>query len=257
VTTALTVVAWLITLAAPALPGRVVDIVAGDYYITAPDTIPAGLTTLRLRTVSGGHGIWLIRLPVGKTLADLIAATKEHDFAPWAEYQAGPGFPAAGQTSNATYLLTAGNYVLVCFVRGDDGVPHSKKGMMHPFVVTPHENAQALPAASITVTQTEYKFAFSQPLTSGPHLVRVVNAGTVVHEFRLSRVLPGHTVEEAIRWDPASGKPRLDEDYGGLTTLPAGTSLLTTLDLPPGQYLLFCVPQFEHGMFLPLTIARP
>jgi hypothetical protein len=257
VTTAFAFMGWIAALASPTLPGNVVDVVAGDYYITAPDSTPAGLTTLRLRTASGGHGLWLVRLPAGKTLSDFVADSKEHDVPPWAQYQGGPGFPATGQTANATYLLDAGNYLLVCFVRGDDGVSHAKKGMIHPLVVTPHENARPLPAAAITVTQTEYKFTFSKPLTAGPHLVRVRNAGTVGHEFRISRVLPGHTVEEAIKWDPASGKPRLDEDYGGLTTLPAGTTLLTTLDLPPGQYLLFCVPQFEHGMFQPLTIARP
>jgi hypothetical protein len=258
VTTALAAIAWIVTLAAPALPGHVVDVVAGDYYITAPDSIYAGITTLRLRTVSGGHGLWLVRLPAGKTLVDFIGDSKEHDLPPWAEYQAGPGFPATGQTANATYILAAGNYLIVCFVRGADGVPHLRKGMIHALaVVMARDIPPALPAAAITVTLTEYKFTFSKPLTAGPHLVRVVNGATVGHEFRLSRVLPGHTVEEAIRWDPASGKPRLDEDYGGLTTLPAGTSLLTTLDLPPGQYLLFCVPQFEHGMFLPLTIARP
>src|SRR5664279_2935723 len=115
----------------PALPGHVVDVVEGDYYITAPDSIPAGLTTLRLRSVSGGHGVWLVKLPAGKTPADFIAATREHDIPPWAEAQAGPGFPATGQTANATYLLGAGNYLLVCFVRGADGVPHSKTGMIH------------------------------------------------------------------------------------------------------------------------------
>ena len=249
---------WITAVAAPALPGKVVDVVEGDYYITAPDSIPAGLTTLRVHTVSDGHGVWLVRLPAGKTLADWMAATKEHDFAPWAEHLAGPGFPGPGRAANATYLLAAGNYLIVCFVRGADGVPHTKKGMFHALVVTPSPApAVALPTPELTVTQTEYKFTFSRPLTAGPHLVRVVNAGKVGHEFRLSRVLAGHTVKEAIAWDPASGKPRLDEDYGGLTTLPAGTSLLTTLDLPPGEYLIFCVPQFEHGMYMPLTIARP
>jgi hypothetical protein len=186
-----------------------------------------------------------------------MADTKEHDIAPWAENLAGPGFPGPGRTANATYLLAPGNYLIVCFVRGADGVPHTKKGMFHALVITPATSTVAPPAPELTVTQTEYKFTFSKPLTAGPHLVRVVNAGKVGHEFRLSRVLPGHTVEEAIKWDPSSGKPRLDEDYAGLTTLSPGTSLLTTLDLPPGQYLLFCVPQFEHGMFTPLTIARP
>jgi len=36
------------THAAGVLPGHIVDVVAGDFYLQAPDTIPAGLTTLRI-----------------------------------------------------------------------------------------------------------------------------------------------------------------------------------------------------------------
>jgi hypothetical protein len=43
------------TAAEPRLPGHVVDLVAGDFFFRAPDTIPPGLTTFRLRALQGGH----------------------------------------------------------------------------------------------------------------------------------------------------------------------------------------------------------
>ena len=231
-----------------ALPGRVVDVVGGDFYLRAPDSIPAGLVTLRFRA-TGGHALWVVRLPPGKSAGDWLAATRAHDLAPWAETWAGPAFPGAAGTANATYLLTAGQYLLVCLVRDSTGRAHSQRGMLHPFVVVPtRDSTPPLPAPDITVTLSDYAFVLSQPLHSGRQLIRILNTTGHFHEFRLTRVLPGHTGTEALRWDPRSNVPRPDEDYGGVSTLPPGTSLLTTLDLPAGEYLFVCVPQLEHGM---------
>jgi hypothetical protein len=231
-----------------ALPGRVVDVEAGDFYFRAPDSIPAGLTTLRLRA-TGGHALWIVRLPRGKSPNDWLAATRTHDLAPWAETWAGPAFPGAAGTANATYHFTAGRYLLVCLVRDAKDQVHSQMGMVHLVVVVPaRDSAPRLRNPDMTVTLSDYSFALSQPLRPGGQLVRLVNPTTHFHEFRLTRVLAGHTGAEALRWNPASGVPRPDEDYGGVSSLPPGTSLLTTLDLPPGEYLLVCVPQLKHGM---------
>src|ERR1043166_4806682 len=58
-------------------PGNLVDIVRGDFYFRAPDTIPAGLTTLRLRVLQGGHIAVLLRLDSGYTASDLLRARRE------------------------------------------------------------------------------------------------------------------------------------------------------------------------------------
>src|ERR1051326_7963375 len=78
------------------LPGNVVDIVAGDFYFRAPDTIPAGLTTLRLRVLQGGHIAVLLRLDSGYTASDLLRARREgHNRPALVALQRRPRLPAA------------------------------------------------------------------------------------------------------------------------------------------------------------------
>src|SRR3954468_12669115 len=88
------------------LPGHVVDVVARDFFLQAPDTIPAGLTTLRLRVLQGGHIAILVRLDSGHTAADLLRARRDgHARPPWMHFVGGPGFPPLGGTANATMVL--------------------------------------------------------------------------------------------------------------------------------------------------------
>jgi len=239
----------------PPLPGRVVDVVAGDYFFQAPDTIPAGLTTFRLRTVAGGHGAWIVRLAPGHTVAELAAAG---DLGPrtraWATNLGGPAFPAPHGTANATMQLAPGTYAIICFVRGGPGagaadVTHARLGMYHQLVVVPSARApEPPPRPDATVTMVDYAFRISAPLHAGRVVLRVVNAGKVQHEFRVQRVLPGHTAEESLAWTPSSKAPPPDEDFATIATLPPGGAVTTTLDLAAGDYTLFCVPQFAHGM---------
>jgi len=154
------------------LPGRVVDVVGGDSYLRAPDSIPAGLVTLRFRA-TGGHALWVVRLPPGKSASDWLAATRTHDLAPWAETWAGPAFPGAAGTANATYQLTAGQYLLVCLVRDSTDRAHAQRGMLHLMVVVPTRDSTPqlpLPVPDITVTLSDYDFVLSRPLRPGRQL---------------------------------------------------------------------------------------
>ena len=200
--------------------------------------------------------MWIVRLPRDKSPSDWLAATRTHDLVPWGETWAGPAFPGAAGTANATYRLTDGRYLLVCLVRDPKGRVHSQMGMVHLLVVTPaRDSAAPLRNPDITLTLSDYSFVLSQPLRAGSQLVRIVNATSHSHEFRITRVLAGHTGAEALRWNPASGAPRPDEDYGGVSSLPSGTTLLTTVDLPAGEYLFVCVPQLEHGMLKAVRVV--
>src|SRR5215207_843399 len=97
------------------LPGRVVDVKAGEFFFQAPDTIPAGLTTFRLQQIGmlatrhaagmrgralvsdkgdntrGFHMLWVVRLEQGKTLSDLLRAEQSGETTPWAKQLGGPG----------------------------------------------------------------------------------------------------------------------------------------------------------------------
>ena len=236
---------------APALPGHVVDITAGNYYLQAADTIPAGLVTLRLRDQQGSHIAMLVRLDSGHTAADLLRSRREGQARPpWIHFLGGPGFPPPGGTANATMILTPGNYVLICDVADPDGIRHFEKGMFHPIVVgrAKSQRDTVLPTPDAVVTMHDYNFAFSRPLHAGDRTLRIVNRGTVMHEFRLVHILPGHTAKESLAWKPSDKTPRPDEDVTAIVGLVPSAQAMTTVPLNAGEYVVFCVPEIAHNM---------
>lgn len=116
--------------------------------------------------------------------------------------------------------------------------------------------AGALPAPDIVVTMKDYTWTFSRPITAGRHVLRITNAGAAIHELKFRRVLPGFTTAESIAWTPASGAPPADVDLASVTAVKPGVSVITTIDLPPGDYTLWCVLQRKHGMVQSLHVAE-
>lgn len=241
-----------------ALPGHVVDVNAGDYFFEAPDSVPAGIVTLRLRqrgTV--GHMLWLVRIPPGRTVADLHRDEVKHEPTSWAEQLGGPGFANAGASSNATYVLTAGDYALVCYVgsgRGVDSLYHVWRGMIRPLRVTASAaegsaRARSRPTPAAVARITNDSLVWSAPLHAGRRLVRVENRTSVWREFVLERVLPGRTIDEARRWRRRSGTSLPTVAVGGLATVPPGGALATTLDLTPGDYLVKTHVARDSGLY--------
>ncbi|HEX4684463.1 MAG TPA: hypothetical protein VH277_17220 [Gemmatimonadaceae bacterium] len=239
------------------LPGNVVDVVARDFFLKAPDTIPAGLTTLRLKVEQGAHMAILERLDSGYTAADLLRARRDgHPRPPWMHFVGGPGFPGPNGIANATMVLTPGHYVILCDVEDRDGVRHFEKGMFRPLVVraVPAERGPAaqtpgsLPRADATVAMRDYSFTFSAPLRAGMRVLRVQNRGTVMHEFRVVHVLPGHTGKESLAWKPEDKTPRPDEDVAALVGIMPGGEIETTIAFEAGEYVVLCVPEIAHGM---------
>src|SRR3954466_1767726 len=103
------------------LPGHVVDVTAGDFFLHAPDTIASGLTTLRVHVVQGEHIAVLVRLDSAHTATDLLRARREgHPRPPWVHFIGAPGFPPPKGTANATMVLAPGHYLLMCDVAGPD-----------------------------------------------------------------------------------------------------------------------------------------
>jgi hypothetical protein len=249
------------------LPGHTVDVSAGEYAFRAPDTIPAGLTTFRLRqegrvkdgmrlspagrdslvthagdATGGFHMLWVVRLDSGSTAADLFRA--ERDRAPMpGRILGGPGFAYPPGTTNATMMLEPGNYVLACFVgsaREDRNRYHLLKGMFRPLTVLPANGAPApLPAPDVVLTiDSADQVTFSTPITrAGPWRVLVRNNSAKRLELAIVRVLPGHTAEEARGWRRREGKPPVSEPWGGLAGVSKGDSMLTTINFIPGTYI--------------------
>jgi hypothetical protein len=255
-------------LAAQALPGRVVDVAASEYAFRAPDTIPAGLTTFRLRqegrvkaaahlplagreslathngdATDGLHMLWVVRLDSGRTMADFYAAARADSSAPWARLLGGPGFAFPPRTTNATMSLEPGSYVLVCYVgsaREDRNRYHVLKGMFRSLTVVPSSApAAGMPEPDVTVTMGPgSEVTFSTPIPrAGVWRILVLNRNSRRGPFAIRRVLAGHTAAEAQSWRRADGRPPVAEPWGGFATVGSGDSLLTTIDMIPGAYV--------------------
>src|SRR5262245_51368081 len=99
------------------LPGTVVDIDSGDHFFTAPESIPAGLTTFRLRQVGEvAHELSIVRIPAGRTFDEFVTLKAAGQATPaWAVNLGGPGFIDPPLFTNATLALEPGIYALICF----------------------------------------------------------------------------------------------------------------------------------------------
>jgi hypothetical protein len=251
----------------PAPPSaNVVTIVATDFAFAVPETLPPGLTTLRLANAGAEpHHAVLVKLAEGKTLADFQAAAMSEKTPEWMSFPGSPAAIAPNDTSNATTTLDPGLYVLVCFIPSADGVPHIAKGMMRPFVVAGAVAAVAArePETDVTVTMSDYTFAFSKPLTAGTHTLRVENAGPQLHEITFERLNDGKTIADYIAWGKGGQKgPPPTTPAGGVIGPDKGAYAFFSIDLTPGKYLVVCyVPDekdqkshVEHGMMQEVTI---
>ena len=284
----------LLALAASALaacaapvPLPQVTFTATDYSIAGPDTIPGGLVSIHFVTKgTEAHQAQLVRLNDGVSYARfdsalqamLMAAPKEGDAA-FARLFAvgaivgggGPGMDP-GHAMDVVVNVPAGNYYLMCFLSGKDGVPHIAKGMMKHLIVSAPAKAQpAAPVAAAKVNLVDYAFDSFPALKSGKTTIEVNNKGTEAHEFTLIH-LKGITAQQFIAMataPPPAGAPAGPPPFefvGGMQAIEPGGRGWTTVDLAPGDYVAICfVPSYKQafkahaalGMMKPFTVAGP
>ena len=238
------------------LPGNVVDVVAGDYFLQAPDTIPAGLTTFVLRLHSGHHALFVVRLDDGRTVTDFVQSYAKRMPRPWARFLGGPGFTSVERPVNATLMLEPGNYVLADVMNEEkyDGTGHLSKGMYRALTVLASASSSPEPTPDIVVRMTDSRFELSKPLTAGVHVIRVENAGTREHEFKVSRVRPGNSAAGLRR---GAALREATEEWGGVTGFPAGRHATITLEFPPAEYVFTSCCGGEQPPLMAFTVTAP
>jgi hypothetical protein len=241
--------------------GNIVTVVATDYAFHVADTIPAGLTTIKL--INKGpdfHHVYLVRFAPGRTLADLVEAMKSnpHAMPSWVSDVGGPNTPLPGGESNATLNLTPGRYAMLCVIPAmADGQPHVMKGMMKEITVVPPRGTPASsPAVSkpdYTMTLSDYDFTLSKPLVAGMKRIRVQNNAVQSHEVLL---VPGKTPHDVLAFfEKPEGQPP-GAPVGGTTLIAQGGWNDIDVNLEKGDYALICFvpdakdgkPHFVHGM---------
>jgi uncharacterized cupredoxin-like copper-binding protein len=254
-----------------AAQGRAVAITASDYAFSAPDSLPAGLTTFEF--VNRGpelHHMQIVRLDKGKTMSDFEAAMQSHGPPPaWVTFVGGPntGIPDGKATVKVSLDLAAGQYVLLCFIPSPDGKPHVAKGMVRPLTVTPARGtvtqASSIQADNV-LTLYDYNFDLDKPLTAGTRTIRIKNTAKQFHEVFIAK-LPGSTpVTAMMEWLSGGMKgPPPVVPVGGIVGINAGIDNYLTLDLEPGEYGLYCFlpapdgrEHVQHGMFKKITVAK-
>lgn len=251
--------------AAPA----VVNVTAKDFSFDAPDSIAAGLTTVRLTNAGTTiHHLQIVQLSDGKTFADLQAGLKSmkptDPIPPWVHFIGGPNVVGPGATVEATQQLDAGTYGLICLVDTPDHIPHFAKGMMHPLTVTASTAAAAaVPASDVSVTLSDYAFAFTPALSAGKHTLKIGNSASQAHELVMFKLDSGKTLDDFMKWGATyKGKPPA-QPVAGVTGMAPGLTSYLPVDLTPGDYVLICFfpdskdgkPHAEHGMVQVLKIS--
>jgi uncharacterized cupredoxin-like copper-binding protein len=253
------------TAAASAAPSAV-TIVTTDYRFDAPAELPAGLTTFRL--VNRGpslHHVQLVKFGEGKTLDDFTAALKAGGPPPkWATMEGGPNPSELGDTSSTTVALEAGNYAMICFIPGPDGIPHIAKGMIRPLTVTAGAGATtAEPEAEVVMKLVDYDFELSKPIPAGRRTIRIENAGPQEHEVAIVKLDAGKEPMDFARWGEKQVGKAPGTLHGGVSGIMPGDKAFLEVDLVPGEYGLICfVPDskdgkghYHHGMVKKVTVS--
>lgn len=253
------------------LPGQVISVEAGEFFLRAPDTISSGLTTFVLRQVGdmltnrkkvlaenlapaapgndptrAFHMLWVVRLDSGHTVSEWYEAEIKGEKISWATHLGGPSMADPPMTSNATMLLRPGNYALVCHVgsaREDKSRSHLMKGMFRPLTVLASSAAvQALPDGDVSaVISGTGQVKLNGTLRKGMQSIRVTNTTEKAYEFTVHKVKRGRTATEAVTWRRTDGTDHPFGASGGFSDVPPGESRITTIAFTPGTYVLWTV----------------
>jgi len=227
-------------------------VTAADFHFRAPQSIPAGLTRVRL-TNDGPqfHHVQLIRLADGHTVQELMDLFARKQFsAPWATFVGGPEAPMPGRATEVTLDLTEGQYVMICVISTPpDHVPHVAKGMALPLTVTAATTPRARePEADVRLVLDDYSFTTTPEIRAGRHTIRVENAAAQPHHVDIVKLAPGKTAQDALQWSKTHEGPPPAELFGGATAIAPGKVNFITADFTPGDYAFFCfMPDAKDG----------
>jgi uncharacterized cupredoxin-like copper-binding protein len=222
-----------------------ITIDAADFSYAAPESINAGWVRVKL-TNSGKepHHVQFLRLNDDVTLEQFQEALQQDQGPALALVKNMGGVGAIAPTGSAQALinLTAGDYVLICFVPSpSDHVPHLAKGMIKHIAVQESTGAAAKePTTDLTVTMKDFLFDLPETLPAGPKIIKVTNRGPEPHELNLLRLAEGKTVEDVKQFLTAPNGPPPFTPVGGINGLDAGLSGYIEFDFQPGTYVAIC-----------------
>jgi uncharacterized cupredoxin-like copper-binding protein len=248
----------------------------GEYAFDADlEGVTAGPVTVTL-TNNGTleHQAMLLRLNEGEDLNSFLAAAAADpsglDALGLVEGFGGPNGVGPGATKASTQVLEEGDYVLICVIPDDGGVPHAAHGMVMPFTVGAADGGgEVSPVVDepddADVTLVDFGFELNGDFEAG-QTVTVGNGGEQAHELAVYQLNDGATADEAEAWlaDPEAGGPPPFSPAGGIGALAPGGSAQLALPDEAGDYVAVCFlpdvtgdakPHHTHGMVTSLTLS--
>jgi hypothetical protein len=252
----------------------VVEVVATDFAFQAPDTIPAGWTTLRLINQGAQtHFVVLDHLPDGRTLDDFAAAVAVPFDSAWNGLQRGTlekadvasllgsllpewfagvrqtggvGLLAPGEQATATMQLEPGTYVLECYVKTPDGTFHTALGMARQLTVSGERSATRPPTADVEVAFAGGAMTAPAAIAPGRQIVAVsyghAAEGLLANDVHVARLPEGVAADSIVPWMDwmnVAGlrAPAPVSFLGGVQEMPVGSTAYFTVELAPGRYV--------------------
>ncbi len=262
----------------PASDANVVEITAIGLELLAPDEIPSGWTTFRLKNETDMiHFAVVQRLPEGigapehqefvapvfQQGMDLInsgefdaAMAKFGELPEWFNqivFNGGPGLISGGKTAQMTMFLEPGSYLMECYVK-TNGIFHSFNpsptvyGMIHGFTVTEDSSSATAPSASVEITLSSGRgMEILGDVLPGENTIAVYFEDQTVHENFL-----GHDVHIVRLTDDADIKELATwMDWSqpmGLQTPSPFEFIGGTHEMPAGSTAYFTV-NLEPGQY--------
>ena len=242
------------------------EIIATDHHFALPQQITAGMVTIRLKNEGQEpHHAQFARLNDSVTMEQFTTALQEEPLTALAlvTFTGGPGVVDPNGEQTVTVELAPGQYVLLCFVPGADGVPHLAKGMIATLEVVAGDGAVTQPPqADAEVKLIDFSFVLPQELRAGQQVWKVTVDGKQPHEIMLLKLAAGKSMTDVTHWmhQPEGAPPFAN--VGGLQGIMPGATGYLHLDLTPGNYVALChIPDVqsgkEHaelGMVMPFTV---
>lgn len=254
-----------------------IKVVTKSMEFITQDEMPSGWITIKYQNDSNDpHFLTMEKYPDGKGIKDaendlipvfdegmrlLIEGKNDEAMAEFGklpewfqqvEYYGGVGLTSPKTTSQATFKVVPGTYIIECYVKMPNGTFHSSNGMAKEIHVTDKPSGNEPPSADYDIhISAEKGMEFDTRVTPGQHTFAVhydsqkVHENFVWHDVHLVWVEPGADLSKLngwMDWTTPTGlqtpPPGGFKFMGGVGEMAAGKTGYFTADLKPGTYAL-------------------
>jgi hypothetical protein len=242
-----------------------------DYAFDSPDTIEAGLVTLKFENIGKeDHHLQIARINDGVTFEEFMTKLQTEGEAAYAllEGVGGVGILQPGVSQSVTVdLQKPGLYVALCILPNKEGIPHLALGMIKPIeVVAPtYTNNGEKPKADLEVHMLDFGYDLPSQIEAGKQTWEVFNAGVQPHEMLIAKLKDGKGINDVMSFLQSGEQGDTPYEFqGGAQGMATGYSNFVEFDLVPGEYVALCFipdpatgkPHVALGMVRPFTVVE-